>query len=73
VVHKASSRQSCQAVLKKFKSEANAKKIERGPDGKRAKAMAQKLTAHAKCISGDDPRLKRNEQVRFFELRRNAS
>jgi hypothetical protein len=72
VLHKASSRQSCQAFLKKFKSEANANKIEKDPDRKREKAMALKLAAHAKCFAGDDPQLKRNEQVRFFELRRDA-
>src|SRR5215469_7537660 len=68
VFYSDSSRRNCQAVLKKFRSEANSDKIEKDVDRQRSKAMAQKLAAHAKCIAHDDPRIKRNEQIRQLQL-----
>ncbi|MGD1027539.1 hypothetical protein [Candidatus Binatus soli] len=67
--HYSDSMQDCQAFLNKFKSkdksEGNAK---RGRDRKRIQAMEQALIANAKCVAGDDPRLKGNEEIREFQL-----
>ena len=69
--HYSDSMQDCQAFLNKMKSsdksEGNA---ERGRDRKGIEAMGQTLVANAKCVAGDDPGLKGNEEVREFQLMR---
>jgi hypothetical protein len=67
--HYSDSMQDCQAFLNKIrsqeKSEGNA---ERGRDRKGIGVKKQTLVANAKCVAGDDPRLKGNEEVREFQL-----
>jgi hypothetical protein len=69
--HYSDSMQDCQAFLNKIKSKDKSEgNAERGRDRKGIEVMGQTLVASAKCVEGDDPRLKGNEEVREFQLMR---
>jgi hypothetical protein len=69
--HYSDSMQDCQAFLNKIKSQEKSEgNAEGARDPKGTEVMEQTLVANAKCVAGDDPRLKGNEEVREFQLMR---
>ena len=69
ILYYSDSLRDCEAFLDRFKSRAKSDLIPPGGDDeKRINVMDETLSANAKCVAGDDPRLKRNEEIRAFQL-----
>jgi hypothetical protein len=66
--HYSDSMQDCQAFLNKMRGGEKGEGAEGSRDPKGFEVMEETLAANAKCVAGDAPGLKGNEEVREFQL-----